>query len=100
MSITILQGLATEWALLHHVDESWFKFETVISDVHLWTNPDVGTESSWEMLMHFWAAIRAGSCGGGDLQNLSTIYRTWDPEDPGEESLERDFRIRDFGSEW
>jgi hypothetical protein len=27
MSIRILRGLATEWALLHHVDESWFKFE-------------------------------------------------------------------------
>jgi hypothetical protein len=37
MSISILQGLVAEWALLHHVDESWFKFETVISDVHLWT---------------------------------------------------------------
>jgi hypothetical protein len=43
MNISILQGLATEWALLHHVDESWFKFETAISDVHLWTNPDDGT---------------------------------------------------------
>jgi hypothetical protein len=31
MSISILQGLVAEWALLHHVDESWFKFETVIS---------------------------------------------------------------------
>jgi hypothetical protein len=29
--------------LLHHVDESWFKFETAISDVRLWTSPDVGT---------------------------------------------------------
>jgi hypothetical protein len=35
MSISILRGLATEWALLHHVDESWFKFKTVISDVCL-----------------------------------------------------------------
>jgi hypothetical protein len=33
MSISILQGLATEWALLHHVDESWFKFEAAICDV-------------------------------------------------------------------
>jgi hypothetical protein len=24
----------------------------------------------------------------------------WDPEDPSEESLERDFLIRDSGSEW
>jgi hypothetical protein len=43
MSISILQGLAIEWALLHHVDESWFKFETTISDVRLQTSPDVGT---------------------------------------------------------
>jgi hypothetical protein len=43
MSISILQGLAAEWALLHHVDDSWFKLETAISDVHLWTSPDVGT---------------------------------------------------------
>jgi hypothetical protein len=35
MSISILQGIAAEWALLHHVDESWFKFETAISDVRL-----------------------------------------------------------------
>jgi hypothetical protein len=31
MNICILRGLAAEWALLHHVDESWFKFETTIS---------------------------------------------------------------------
>jgi hypothetical protein len=43
MSISILRGLAAEWALLHHVDESWFKFKTTISDVHLLTSPDVGT---------------------------------------------------------
>jgi hypothetical protein len=43
MSISILRGLVTEWALLHQVDESWFKFKTAISDVHLWTSPDVGT---------------------------------------------------------
>jgi hypothetical protein len=35
MSISILRGLAVEWALLHHVDESWFMFETTISDVPL-----------------------------------------------------------------
>jgi hypothetical protein len=46
MSVSILQGLAVEWALLHHVDESWFKFKTVISDVHLWTSRDVGTGRS------------------------------------------------------
>jgi hypothetical protein len=43
MSISILRGLAAEWTLLHHVDESQFKFETAISDVRLWTSPDVGT---------------------------------------------------------
>jgi hypothetical protein len=43
MSISILRGLATEWALMHHVDESWFKLETAISDVRLRTNPDVDT---------------------------------------------------------
>jgi hypothetical protein len=46
MSIGILQGLAAECALLHHVDESWLKFETTISDVSLWTCPDVGTGQS------------------------------------------------------
>jgi hypothetical protein len=54
-----------------------------------------GVEKS---LMHIRAAISAGSCGGGDPRNLSTIYWMWDPEDPGEESLERDFLIRDSGS--
>jgi hypothetical protein len=43
VSISILRGLAAEWALLQHVDESWFKFETTISYVHLWTSPNVGT---------------------------------------------------------
>jgi hypothetical protein len=44
-----------------------------------------GAEKS---LMHLWATISAGSCGGGDPSNLSTISRTWDLEDPGEESLD------------
>jgi hypothetical protein len=57
----------------------------------------VGTEKS---LMPLWAAINAGSFGGADPYNSSTISRTWDPEDPGEESLDRDFLIRDSGSEW
>jgi hypothetical protein len=35
MSISIFRDLAAEWALLYHVDESWFKFETTIFDVHL-----------------------------------------------------------------
>jgi hypothetical protein len=56
-----------------------------------------GAEKS---LMHLRVAISAASCGSGGPQNLSTISRTWDSEDPGEESLERDFLIRDSGSEW
>jgi hypothetical protein len=51
-------------------------------------------------LMDLRTTISAGSCGGGDPRNLSTISRTLDPEDPGEESQERDFLIRDSGSEW
>jgi hypothetical protein len=35
MSISILRGLTIEWALLHHVDESRFKFKAAISDVLL-----------------------------------------------------------------
>jgi hypothetical protein len=46
MSISILRCLAIERALLHHVDESWFKFEAAISDVHFWTSPDIGTRQS------------------------------------------------------
>jgi hypothetical protein len=46
MRISIFGDLVTEWALLHHVDKSWVKFETTISDVHLQTSPDVGTGQS------------------------------------------------------
>jgi hypothetical protein len=46
MSISILRDLAVEWALLHLIDESWFKFKTAIFNVHLWTSPDVGTGRS------------------------------------------------------
>jgi hypothetical protein len=46
MSISIIRGLTAEWALLHHVDESWFKLKIVISDVRLWTSSDVGTGRS------------------------------------------------------
>jgi hypothetical protein len=46
MSISILQGVAIESALLHHVDESWFKFKIAISDVRLQTSPDGGTGQS------------------------------------------------------
>jgi hypothetical protein len=41
MRIGILRGHAAEWALLHHIDESWFEFETAISDVHLWSSSDI-----------------------------------------------------------
>jgi hypothetical protein len=53
-------------------------------------------------LMHFWAAISAGLCGGGDPGNFLTISRTWDSEDPGEEILERDFlsEILDSNGNW
>jgi hypothetical protein len=56
-----------------------------------------GAEKS---LMHLQAAISAGFCGSGDPWNLSTISQTWDLKDPGEESLERDFLIKDSGSKW
>jgi hypothetical protein len=56
-----------------------------------------GAEKS---LMHFQAAICAGSSGGGNLSNLSTISWTRDLEDPAEESLEWDFLIIDSGSDW
>jgi hypothetical protein len=35
ISISILRGLAVEWALLHHVDDSWLMFEIAIFDVRL-----------------------------------------------------------------
>jgi hypothetical protein len=31
---------------------------------------------------------------------LSTISQTCDPKDPSEENIDRDFHIRDSGSEW
>jgi hypothetical protein len=37
MSIGIFRGLAAEWALLHHIDESWFY--TTKSDTVMKTNP-------------------------------------------------------------
>jgi hypothetical protein len=45
-SIGILRGLAVERTLLHHIDESWFKFETAISDVCLWSSSDIATGQS------------------------------------------------------
>jgi hypothetical protein len=35
MSIGILRGLAAERALLHHIDESWFEFETATFGIRL-----------------------------------------------------------------
>jgi hypothetical protein len=46
MSINIHRGLTAEWALLHHVDESRFKFKAAIVDVRFRTSPDVGTRRS------------------------------------------------------
>jgi hypothetical protein len=66
MSISILRGLAAEMALLHHVDERWFKFETAISDVHFWTSLMLALDGAEKSLMHFRAAINVGSCGSGD----------------------------------
>jgi hypothetical protein len=53
MSIGILQGLAVERALLHHIDESWFEFETAISDVHLWLVMTLLLDGAKKTLMHF-----------------------------------------------
>jgi hypothetical protein len=42
MSIGILQGLAAEQVSLHHIDESWFEFETspgVFSRYHIYIFP-------------------------------------------------------------
>jgi hypothetical protein len=50
MGIIILRGLVAEWAWLHHVDDSWFKFETATSDVHLQTSPNIGTGRSQEFI--------------------------------------------------
>jgi hypothetical protein len=50
MSISILRGLAAEWALLHHVDESRFKFETGIFNVRLRCSLDIGTGWSFEIV--------------------------------------------------
>jgi hypothetical protein len=66
MSTSIFRGLAIEWALLHHVDESWFKLK--LPSLMFIFGPVLmlaldGVEKS---LMHLRAAISAGSCGGGD----------------------------------
>jgi hypothetical protein len=50
MTIGILRGLATEQALLHHIDESWFEFETAIFDICLWFNSDITTGWSQKVI--------------------------------------------------
>jgi hypothetical protein len=50
MSIGILRGLAAKQALLHHIDESWFEFETTISDAHLWSCFDIATRWSQKVI--------------------------------------------------
>jgi hypothetical protein len=50
MSIGILRDLAAERALLHHIDESWFEFETAISDVHIWSSSDIATGQSQKVI--------------------------------------------------
>jgi hypothetical protein len=46
----ILRGLAAEWALLHHIDESCFEFETAISDVPLLSSFDIATRRSRKVI--------------------------------------------------
>jgi hypothetical protein len=50
MSIDILRGLAAEWALMHHIDERWFEFETTIFDVHLGSSSDIATRWSQKVI--------------------------------------------------
>jgi hypothetical protein len=50
MSIGILRDLATKWALLHHIDESWFEFETVIFDIRLRSSSDIATGRSRKVI--------------------------------------------------
>jgi hypothetical protein len=49
MSIGILQGLLTEWVMLHHIDEYRFKLEVVISDIHLRPSHDIGGTRHYSM---------------------------------------------------
>jgi hypothetical protein len=50
MSIGVIRGLALEWALLHHIDESWFEFETAISNIRLWSSSDIATGRSRKVI--------------------------------------------------
>jgi hypothetical protein len=67
MSISFLRGLAAEWALLDHLDESWFTFETAISDFISGPVLKLALDGAEKSLMHLQAAISVGLCGGGDL---------------------------------
>jgi hypothetical protein len=50
VSISILLVLAAEWALLHHIDERWFEFETAIFDVCLRSSSDIATGWSQKVI--------------------------------------------------
>jgi hypothetical protein len=50
MTIDILRGLAAEWALLHHIDESWFEFKIAISDISLRSSNDITTRWSRKVI--------------------------------------------------
>jgi hypothetical protein len=66
MSIGVLRGIAAEWALLRHIDESRFEFESAISDDGLGPVLTLLLDGAKKSLMHFRPAISAGSCGSGD----------------------------------
>jgi hypothetical protein len=42
MGIGILRCLPTKWALLHHIDDGGLKLNVTISDIHLWSSPNIG----------------------------------------------------------
>jgi hypothetical protein len=60
MSICILRGFAAERALLHHIDENWFEFETAMSDVCPWSSSDSATGQSQNVIN---ALLASHLCG-------------------------------------
>jgi hypothetical protein len=62
ISIGILRGLAAEQVLLHHIDESWFEFETV----HLPSSSKIATGWSQKVINVLLASHLFGLWGGGD----------------------------------
>jgi hypothetical protein len=50
MSIDILRGHVVERVLQDHIDESWFKFETAIFDVRLWSSSNIATRRSQKVI--------------------------------------------------